>query len=135
MNAMPSFVSAASAAACAAPVCTSAVAGSERLRAPRRPARRRDPVLRRDRDRVEADPSGSRACAVGTSKTAIVAPPIESTEPNFAIPVISYRLTAPSAATPIVSPTAKPWSLAVFASITTSSAPCAQLPFGERSAG
>ena len=46
-----------------------------------------------------------RPCAVGTSKTANVAPPIESTDPNLAMPVISYCSTGPRAATLIVSPT------------------------------
>jgi hypothetical protein len=48
----------------------------------------------------------SRAWAVGMSKTAMTAPPIESTSPNRAIPVIVYCSTGPLAETPIVSPTA-----------------------------
>ena len=44
-------------------------------------------------------------CAVGTSKIASVAPPIDETAPNFAMPVIRNCWTAPVACTPIVSPT------------------------------
>ena len=115
MNAIPSFVSAASAAACAAPVCTSAVAGTSGWRA-RTSSSGEIPVLAATKIESKCPSLSNSACAVGTSNTANVALPIESTEPNLAMPVISYSFTGPSAATPTRSPTPKPWSLAVFAS-------------------
>ena len=127
MNLMPSFVSAASAEAWAAPVCTSAVAGTSGSSfwtscsgvVPSLAA-----------TEIESKwPSFAKSfCAVGTSKTANVAPPIESTDPNLAMPVISYCSTGPSAATPIVSPTPKLSFLAVLASMTTCFAPTAHVP-------
>ena len=51
-------------------------------------------------------PSFANSCwAVATSKTANVALPIESTEPNLATPTIVNRSTGPFATTPISSPT------------------------------
>ena len=47
----------------------------------------------------------SSCCAVGTSKTANVAPPIESTDPNLAMPETVMFRCGPSPATPILSPT------------------------------
>ena len=70
----------------------------------------------------------SRACAVGTSNTANVAPPIEFSLPYLARPVIVYCRVGPSAATPILSPMAYPLSSAVALSITTCPAPPAQCP-------
>ena len=46
----------------------------------------------------------SSFCAVGTSKTANVAPPIESTDPNLAMPETVMLRCGPSPATPILSP-------------------------------
>jgi hypothetical protein len=54
------------------------------------------------------------------SKTATVAPPSESTEPNVAIPVMRYCCVAPWTAAPIVSPTANLPCYALPESITTS---------------
>ncbi len=48
-----------------------------------------------------------RRCAVGRSKPASVAPPIESPDENCMIPESSRRSTGPSACTPIVSPISK----------------------------
>ena len=66
--------------------------------------------------------------AVGRSKIAIVAPPIEETEANFATPLIRNGRSGPSAATPIVSPTANCLSSAVFLSIATWPDPEGQRP-------
>ena len=46
----------------------------------------------------------SSFCAVGTSKTAKVAPPMESTDPNLAMPETVMLRCGPSPATPILSP-------------------------------
>ncbi len=62
------------------------------------------------------------------SKIAIVAPPSESTEPNFAMPTIRYCLIGPSTEAPIVSPTAKSPCLALDESITIWCGPEAQRP-------
>ena len=127
MNAIPSFVSAASAEACAAPVCTSAVAGTRGSSACTSSSGE-VPCVAATEMESKCPSFRNRACAVGTSKTANVAPPIESTEPNLATPVISYCLTGPNAATPTASPTPKPSLAEVLASITTWSAPRAHLP-------
>ena len=105
MMAMPSFVLSASAAACSEPVCTSAVDGTSGVSAVTSSSGVTPSVAATE---IESKfPSfWKRACAVGTSNTANVAPPSESSEPNLAMPVISYCFTGPSAATPIVSPTA-----------------------------
>ena len=47
----------------------------------------------------------SMSCAVGTSKTANVAPPIESTEPYLAMPTMLNSRVGPSAEARILSPT------------------------------
>ena len=81
------------------------VPGSSGCRSPTqlRPARRpASPATEID---VERRRCASRPCAVGMSKTANVAPPSESTPPNFAMPVIVNCWIGPCAATPIVSPT------------------------------
>ena len=62
------------------------------------------------------------------SKTATVAPPSESTDPNFAIPVIRYCLTGPCTAAPIVSPTSNLPDFALALSITISRELVAQRP-------
>ena len=68
-------------------------------------------------------PSLSKSrCAVGRSKPASVAPPIESTEPNLTSPEIRSVSTGPSTWTPIESPTSRSFLLAVDLSTTTSSA-------------
>ena len=61
-------------------------------------------------------------CAVGRSKPASVAPPIESTEPNLTIPETWSVSTGPSTWTPSVEPTSTSFLLAVALSTTTSSA-------------
>ena len=70
----------------------------------------------------------SMAWAVGTSKTAKVAPPIESTEPYLAVPTTLNSCVGPSAAALIVSPSLYFSFFAVALSITTSFEPLAQLP-------
>ena len=70
----------------------------------------------------------SRVWAVCMSRTAITAPPSESTSPNFAMPVIVYCETGPFADMPILSPTAYFFFLAVPASIATWSAPFGHSP-------
>ena len=62
------------------------------------------------------------------SKTAIVAPPMESTPPKRARPVTVKVRIGPSDVTPTRSPTAKPWPLAVPTSMTIWSGPAAQEP-------
>ena len=104
MIAMPSLVSAASAAACAAPVCTSAVAGTIGS-SDRTSSSGEVPDFAATEIESKCPSFWKRVCAVGTSNTANVAPPIESTEPNRAIPLISYCSTGPSAAIPTESPT------------------------------
>lgn len=66
-------------------------------------------------------------CAVPRSNPASVAPPIDDTAPNSTSPEIFICTAAPRAWTPIVSPVANPFSLAVFVSITTWS-PLGQAP-------
>ena len=61
--------------------------------------------------------------AVGRSKPARVAPPIERLEPNSTIPEMRSRSTGPSTCTPISSPIAKSSLSATPESITTSSGP------------
>ena len=115
-----------SAAACSAPVETSAEAGSSG-------------AIRASSSAGETPGSAaiwiaskpvcpSIARAVGTSQTAIVAPPRLSTSPKRARPVTVNVRTGPSAATRTVSPTANPWSSAVAWSSTTWSGPDAHAP-------
>ena len=67
-------------------------------------------------------------CAVGKSKTEIVAPPSDETPPILTMPAILYGVTGPSATTPIVWPTLKFSLLAVCASIATSWSPTGHVP-------
>ncbi len=62
-------------------------------------------------------------CAVGRSKPARVAPPIERSELKRTMPATRSRSTGPSAWTPIVSPILKSSSSAVPSSMTTSFGP------------
>ena len=70
----------------------------------------------------------SSFCAVGTSKIAKVAPPIELRSPYLAIPTISNSCAGPSAATPIRSPSFRSSSSATPSSIATSPPPLGQRP-------
>ncbi len=66
--------------------------------------------------------------AVGTSKIAKVAPPMELRSPYLAIPTIVKSCAGPSAATPIRSPSSRSSSPATPSSIATSWAPRGQRP-------
>ena len=76
-----------SAAACASPVLTSAVDGSSGLIS-FASAAGVTPSLALTEIVSKRPCFSNSACAVGRSKTAIEAPPSESTEPNVATPVI-----------------------------------------------
>jgi hypothetical protein len=67
-------------------------------------------------------------CAVGRSKRAKVAPPIELTPVSSATPEIRNERCGPTAWTRIVSPTLKPFFEAAALSIATSSAPLGHAP-------
>ena len=70
----------------------------------------------------------SSLCAVGMSKIAKVAPPIELRSPYLAMPTISNSWAGPSAATPIRSPISRSSSPATPSSIATSVPPFGQRP-------
>jgi hypothetical protein len=65
---------------------------------------------------------------VGRSNTEIVAPPIDDTPPSLSMPTILNGCSGPRAITWIVSPTAKCFDDAVWASIAISSGPDGQWP-------
>ncbi len=119
---MNSFVSAASSCACASPVRACASGGrigsiSESSCWSETPGFAATAISSRR-------PSFSKSrCAVGRSKPASVAPPIERSEPNSTIPEIRRRSTGPSTWTPISSPIPKSSLSATPESITTSSGP------------
>ena len=121
-NEMNSFVSAASSEACCCPESACALGGRISLIWARScwsvtPGFAATAISSRR-------PSFSNSrCAVGRSKPASVAPPIERLEPNSTIPEIRSRSTGPSTCTPISSPIAKPSFLATPESITTSFGP------------
>ncbi len=128
---MNEFVSAASLAACCWPESAFAFGGRISLTSPRScwsvtPGFAATAIS-------SSFPSFSNSrCAVGRSKPARVAPPIERFEPNSTIPEIFSFSTGPSTCTPISSPILKSFLSAVPESITTSSV-FGQLPSTSRS--
>ena len=121
-NVMNSFVSAASSCACACAVRAWAFGGrigriSESSCWSETPGFAATAISSRR-------PSFSKSrCAVGRSKPASVAPPMERSEPNSTIPEMRRRSTGPSTWTPISSPIAKSSLSATPESITIWSAP------------
>ena len=103
MMASPSFVSLESAAPCSAPVRTTEESSSSG-RTSFATASSLTPLFAAMKIESSSPSLLSIACAVGTSKTAKVAPPIESTEPYLAVPTTLNSRVGPSAAALIVSP-------------------------------
>ncbi len=123
---MNESVSAASFAACWAPVRACASGGSTPFTScssvvgvtpglPSSAISSKRPVLSKSR------------CAVGRSKPASVAPPMVLEEPSRTVPEIRNCSTGPRACTPIVCPTSRCFLDAVLES-TTTSRPCGQCP-------
>ena len=104
MIASPSFVSLESAAPCSAPVRTTAELSSSG-RTSLATALSSTPSLAAMKIESSWPCLLSMAWAVGTSKTAKVAPPIESTEPYLAMPTMLNSRVGPSPAARILSPT------------------------------
>ena len=103
MNAMNSLIPDMSSSACSAPVRTSTSAGAMRASAATSSSLEMPSFAA---TAIASKPSfRCRRCAVWTSKTAIVAPPIVSTSPNLATPTTRNRSTGPCATTPTESPT------------------------------
>ena len=127
MNRVASLMSFESDAACCCPVRICAEGGRSGWISA---ARREGEIPGRDATKIESNwpRLSSSACAVATSKMAIVAPPSELTLPNRAIPLIVNLRVGPWAATPIRSPTRKPCASAVPLSITSSAGPLAHRP-------
>jgi hypothetical protein len=113
---MPSWVSLLSAAACASALFTCVVSERSGL-IWRTSSACVVPGSAPTRIRSSLPALSNTRPAVGRSKTVIVEPPIESTEPKPMMPVMRYVATGPSASTPTVWPIRKSCFSAVDLSI------------------